>query len=275
MSVSVGHDLRVVQRLVCYRCRQQGGQYWDSEDCIIYFVPSPAIMCSSEDIGIGAIGFFSWELVVIAVSYEPLTHLLTSTEFLVKSRIEPWLVYPEFWIDEESVPVESFDIVSLVGTTVTPYINSILHHRLYELGSCYCSAERCSIEVCLSSSFDMKSRASNCEESFIHKCFTAVDQSRSFSTVCEGTLWYIIIVIFIILSEIGCICVWDCSFWVHPRDSTTGVKSTRKGDTNFGAYRKRREDMSHKSKNKKIKNSSHTRAVFDICNKILSHNYRK
>ncbi|MPN08654.1 hypothetical protein SDC9_155939 [bioreactor metagenome] len=173
---------------------------------------------------------------------------MATAEFIDKIGIQPWFINLQFGVGQQTVTIETFNIVTFIGATVTPDIYAIFFHGGNQHGAGHGTAQRGGIEVGQSASGVVECTALNGSDPFGNELLTAIYQASILSTIFHCTARNGVIVILIRLAQIRSICIWDSPFLSHPQQCCTGVQAAGKSDTNTLTYREMLENRRHKIK---------------------------
>ena len=190
-------------------------------------------MRGTEHVGVGGIGLFSLHAVFEAFGVQEGGHFSSAAEFGNELGVKPGLVDLEVGVNQQTVAIETFDVVALVGRAVAPDVNTVFAHGGNKHRTGHGAAERRRVEVGLAGRRDVECAGLNGGNAFGHKLRTAVDQTGGFCTVLHGATRNGFIVVLIGLTEIGRVSVRECTLVLHPAQCGAGIKAARECDADF------------------------------------------
>ena len=120
---------------------------FDDFDAAVQKLQIFGFVCCAEHIGIGGIGFFSRPFVLEAVGDQEFAHFVAAAEFVNELLVEPRFVDFQRGIGEQTITVETFDVVAFVGATVAPNVHVVFFHGGNEHGAGYGAAKRRGVEI--------------------------------------------------------------------------------------------------------------------------------
>ena len=85
----------------------------------------------TEQIRVGGVGLLDAHLVVEPRLAQVLRHLAPAPELCDERRIEPRLVDAQLRVGEQSIAIETLDIIALVRAAIAPDVDTVLAHRAY------------------------------------------------------------------------------------------------------------------------------------------------
>src|SRR5690606_6839462 len=153
---------------------------FDDIDAGIQVLQILGLMRGTQHVGIGGVGFLGRHLVVETVFLHVLGHLGTATQLINKGLVQPRFVNLQFGVGQQTVAVETLNVVALVGAAIAPDMNIVLFHGGHQHGTGYSAANRRGVEVGDTARGDMKSVALQSGNPFGHQLLTAIHQA------CQG-----------------------------------------------------------------------------------------
>ena len=187
----------------------------------------------AEHVRVGRVGLFGLHAIGKAFGVEERAHFGTAAEFGNELGVEPGLVDLQVRVDEQTVAVEAFDVVALVGRAVAPDVHAVFAHGGHEHRARDGAAQRRRVEVGLAGRGDVEGAGLDGGDAFGHELRTAVDQTGGFCAVFHGTTGNGLVVVLVGLTEIGRVGVGERTLVLHPAQSGAGIKAARKCDADF------------------------------------------
>ncbi|MNI75229.1 hypothetical protein D3C81_1902040 [compost metagenome] len=92
-------------------------------------------MRSAEHVGVSGIRFFDRHFVVETAGDHKFRHLMATAEFVNEVSVQPWFVNLQFGIGQQTVTIETLNIVAFIGTAVTPDIHTVIFHGGHQHGA--------------------------------------------------------------------------------------------------------------------------------------------
>ena len=129
----------------------------------------------AEDIRIRGISLLCAVAVRKIVGNEPFRHFLAPAEFGDEILIEPRLINTKLWICEQTITIETFDVIALVSRAIAPDGDAILQHCADQHRAGDSAAEWCGVEILLTARADVESAASDCSETFFNQRALAIN----------------------------------------------------------------------------------------------------
>ena len=203
-------------------------------------------MRCTKHVGVRGVSFFDRHFVVETAGNHKFRHFMTTAQFINKVSIKPRFVNLQFSIGQQTVTIETFDIVSFIGAAVTPDIHAIFFHSSNQHGASHGAAQRRRVEIGQATGGVMKCATLNSGNTFGNQLFAAVDQTCVLRAVFHGTTRDRIIILFVWLAQVCSICIRNRSLLSHPQQCGTGVQTAGKSDTNTLTYREMLENRRHK-----------------------------
>ena len=205
-------------------------------------------MRCAQHIGVGGVGFFNGHFVVKAAGNHEFGHFLTAAQLIDKVAIQPRFVNFQLGIGQQTIAVETLDIVAFVSAAVAPDVYAIFFHRCNQHGAGHRAAQRGGVKVGQTASSIVESTALNRGDTFCDQLFTAVDQTSAFCTVLFGATRDCIVIFFVRLAQVCSIGIRNCAFFAHPQQCGAGIQTTRESDTNTLTNREMLKNRRHKIK---------------------------
>src|SRR5690606_14093253 len=119
----------------------------DDVDVLVEELQVFRLVCRTEHVRIGRIGLARCHMELEARAFEVFGHLGAATELVNEALIEPRLVNSQVRVHQEAVPVETLDVVPLVGAAVTPNVDVVFLHRGNKHRASDGAADRRRVEV--------------------------------------------------------------------------------------------------------------------------------
>src|SRR5690606_41707889 len=129
-------------------------------------------------------------------------HLGTATQLINESLVQPRLVDLQFGVGQQTVAVETLDIIALVGATVAPDMDVVFFHGSNQHGAGDSAANRRGVEVSDTAGGDVKGVALQSGNPFSHQLLTAVHQTGQRGTVFLGLAGDRIVIGFVRLTQV-------------------------------------------------------------------------
>ena len=222
-------------------CNAHDGLY--EVHAVVEFFQQFCFVRSTPNIGVGGVCLFFASAVWQLARGEKFTHFATATKLVHECGVEPRLVYTQRWVHHEPVAIETLNVVSFIGGTITPNIDVVALHCANQKGASDGTTKSSGVEICFASSGDMERSTLQCNEAFANKFFTAVDEARKLGTVLFGAVRYLVELGFVGLAKICGIAIRQCTFFTHPCHSSRGIESARKSNTHAFPDGELREDF--------------------------------
>ena len=190
-------------------------------------------MRCAEHIGVSRVGFFNRHFVLETVGDEELAHFVAAAEFVDKLLVKPRFVDFQRGIGQETVAVETLDVVAFIGAAVAPDVHVVFFHGGNKHGAGHSAAERGGVEIGYAAGGNVERAALDGGDAFLRELGTAVNQAGDFGAVLLGFGGDGVVVVFVGLAEIGGVGVGVSAFEFHPQQRGGGVQPAGKGDADF------------------------------------------
>ncbi|CQR22800.1 Uncharacterised protein [Yersinia enterocolitica] len=141
---------------------------------------------------------------------------MTAAEFIDEIGIQPGLVNFQLSISQQTVTIETLDIITFVSTTITPDIHAIFFHSGNQHGASDSAAQWGGVKVSHTSSGVMEGTTLNSGDPFSNQLFTTINQTSFLCTVLHRFARNGIIIFFIRLTQISRVGIRNCPFFLHP-----------------------------------------------------------
>ena len=116
-------------------------------------------------------------------------------------------------------------------------MNAVFTHGVHKHRAGDGAAQRRCIEVRLTGSRDVEGTGLNRRDAFGHQLGTAFHQTGLLSTVIHGSARNRFVIIFIGLTEVGCIGIGKRSLFLHPTQRCGRIQTAGESDTDLFANR--------------------------------------
>ena len=187
-------------------------------------------MRRAEHVGIGRVRLLHAHLVVETMRNQVLAHLLAAAKLVDEGLIQPGLVNAQRRVGEQPVTVEAFDVVTLVGRTVTPDIDAVFLHRHHQRSAGHGAAKRRRIEIGGAARLDMKCAALDGGDTLGGELRPAIDQAGDLSAVLLGLARDVVVIALIGLTEMRGIRAGNGPLAAHPMHGGGRIQTTGEGD---------------------------------------------
>ena len=142
---------------------------------------------------------------------------MAATEFIDKIGIQPRLINFQLSIGQQTVTIETLNIVTFVSTAVTPDIDAVFFHRGDQHGAGHGTAQRGGVEVSDASGGVMECATLNGGNPFGNQLFTAINQASFLCTILHRFTRNGIVIFFIRLTQVSCVGIRNRPFFLHPQ----------------------------------------------------------
>ena len=189
----------------------------------------------TQHVAVGGISLFRLHAVGKAFGVEEFTHFLAAAQFLNELHVKPRLVNLEVGVHKQTVTVEAFDVVALVGGTIAPDVDAVVAHRRNEHRPRHCTADRRGVEVGNAGRRNVEGTGLNGSNAFGHQLRAAVDQTGVFGTVLHRAVRNRFVIVLIGLTQVSRIGIRQSTLVLHPAQSCRGIQTTGERDTDLFA----------------------------------------
>ncbi|SAI02561.1 Uncharacterised protein [Enterobacter hormaechei] len=150
---------------------------------------------------------------------------MTATQFVDEVGIQPRFVDLQLSVGQQTVTIETFNIVAFIGTAITPDVHAIFFHGGDQHGAGDSTTQRSGIKIGQAAGSIMKSTALDSGNAFSDQLLTAVNQTCVLCAILHGTTRDRVIIFLVRLTQVRSICIRNRSLLAHPQQCSAGIQA--------------------------------------------------
>ena len=112
---------------------------------------------STQEVGVGGVGLFSRHTIVKTFGLQERAHFSAAAQFINKVTVKPGLIDLQIRIGQQTITIETFDVIALVGRTVAPDVYAIFARGVNQHRARHSAAQRRRVEIRLTGSRNVES----------------------------------------------------------------------------------------------------------------------
>ncbi|CZU89875.1 Uncharacterised protein [Enterobacter cloacae] len=151
---------------------------------------------------------------------------MAATQLVDEVGVQPRLVDLQLGVGQQAITIETLDIVTFIGATVTPNVDAVFFHRRNQHGAGDRTAQRGGVEIGQAAGGVVERTTLNSRDTFSDQLLTAVNQARVLCSILFSATRNGIIVVLIRLTQVRSIGIRNRSLLAHPQQCSAGIQAT-------------------------------------------------